>query len=161
MTDDARHIANTTWEALYRTQATVTRELLERDIWEGLSTREYAVLMALAAEPEGLRVTELGQDVLISQPGMSKLIDRLMSRELVERCEDEDARARRVRLTKAGVQLQARMAAAIAEAAADILGRGLSTQQQIQLRELVLAVLNGVPTPFAAIQRKAMERNMK
>jgi hypothetical protein len=41
---------------------------------------EYGVLYALAAAPNGLRITELGQDVLLTQPGTSRLIARENSR---------------------------------------------------------------------------------
>ena len=35
------------------------------------------MLYALASAPNGLRITELGNDVLLTQPGMSRLIARL------------------------------------------------------------------------------------
>ena len=94
-------LANEAWEAYYRAQATIALEFTEADIWDGLLTKEYAVLHALSIESNGLRITQLGDDVLLTQPGMSRLIARLEARGLVERSEDtEDARARRIRLTR-------------------------------------------------------------
>ena len=56
MTSDFR-LANEAWEAYYRAQATLGREFADADIWDGLLTREYAVLYALSSEPDGLRIT--------------------------------------------------------------------------------------------------------
>jgi DNA-binding MarR family transcriptional regulator len=76
-------LANEAWEALFRAQSTIIRELAVRDAWEDLVPREYGVLYALSSAPEGLRITELGEDVLLTQPGMSRLVARLESRGLV------------------------------------------------------------------------------
>lgn len=70
-------IANEAWEALFRAQATIARELTAADVWGDVSPREYGVLYALSNAPNGLRITELGNDVLLTQPGMSRLIARL------------------------------------------------------------------------------------
>jgi hypothetical protein len=56
-------IANEAWEALFRAQATIARELAAGDVWGKLSPREYGVLYALSDAPDGLRITELGNDV--------------------------------------------------------------------------------------------------
>src|SRR5262245_1579564 len=100
-------IANETWETLFRAQATIAAELAAGDVWGELVPREYGVLYALSTAPLGLRLTELGDDVLISQPGMSRLVARLEARGLVERTDDpDDARACRIRLTAAGAEVQ-------------------------------------------------------
>ena len=65
-------LANEAWEALFRAQSTLIQELSARDAWEDLVPREYGVLYALSSAPEGLRITELGEDVLLTQPGMSR-----------------------------------------------------------------------------------------
>ena len=97
-------IANEAWEALFRAQATIARELTAGDVWGDLRPRDYGVLYALSTAPDGLRITELGEDVLLTQPGMSRMIARLEARGLVERADDpDDARACRIRLTPAGV----------------------------------------------------------
>lgn len=152
-------LANEAWEAYYRTQATLAQEFSDADIWEGLQTREYAVLHALVAEPAGLRITELGEDVLLTQPGMSRLIVRLESRGLVERAEDNvDGRARRIRLTENGASVQRRVGANIARSVAEAMTRALDATQLTILRDLSLALLAGSPGPAASVQRRAIER---
>src|SRR6266498_5222718 len=89
--------------------ATRSTTKLANDAWEDLLPREYGVLYALSSAPEGLRITELGEDVLLTQPGMSRLVARLEARGLVRRVDDpDDARACRIQLTPAGVATQRR-----------------------------------------------------
>jgi DNA-binding MarR family transcriptional regulator len=130
-------IANEAWEALFRAQATIGRELTDGDVWGDLVPREYGVLYALSAAPQGLRITELGDDVLITQPGMSRLIARLEARGLVERADDpDDARACRVRLTQAGAQVQRQVGRAHGRHVAAAMTRTLTREQLVQLRDL-------------------------
>jgi DNA-binding MarR family transcriptional regulator len=152
-------LANEAWEAYYRTQATLARELADADIWEDLQTREYAVLYALSSEPNGLRITELGEDVLLTQPGMSRLIARMEERGLVERADDDtDRRARRVRLTAKGARVQRRVGANIARRVAEAMTRALDTTQIAMLRDLSLALLARTPGTAASVQQRAIER---
>jgi DNA-binding MarR family transcriptional regulator len=88
-------IANEAWEALFRAQATVSRELRAADVWDELGPHEYGVLYALSTAPQGLRITDLRGDVLLTQPGLSRLIARLETRGLVERVDDPDDGRRR------------------------------------------------------------------
>jgi DNA-binding MarR family transcriptional regulator len=152
-------LANDAWEAYYRAQATIGQEFSDADIWEGLLTKEYAVLYALSSEPQGLRITELGEDVLLTQPGMSRLIARLETRGLVERAGDAaDARARRIRLTDDGRAVQRAVGRNLARRIAETMTRSLDRQQLQTLRELSLALLAGAPGTGAAVQRRALER---
>ena len=105
-------IANEAWEALFRAQATIARELTAADVWGELSPREYGVLYALSNAPDGLRITELRDDVLLTQPGISRLIARLEAAGLVERVDDpDDGRACRIRLTDGRRERPARTSA--------------------------------------------------
>ncbi len=154
-------LANEAWEAYYRTQATLSREFNEADIWEDLATREYAVLYALSSEPDGLRITELGDDVLITQAGMSRLAARLEARGLVERSDDaDDARARRIRLTPEGIATQRRIGINFARKIAEVMTRALNTEQLEALRDISLALLAGAPGPSADVQKRALERSL-
>src|SRR5438105_4103911 len=100
-------IANEAWEALFRAHATIARKLAAGDAWGELTPHDYGVLYALSSVRNGLRITELGEDVLLTQPGMSRLIARLEARGLIERADDpDDARACRIRLTPTGVDAQ-------------------------------------------------------
>ena len=160
MTSDFR-LANEAWEAYYRTQATLGREFADADIWDGLLTREYAVLYALSSEPDGLRITELGDDVLLTQPGMSRLIARLEAKGLVERTADaDDGRARRIRLTVAGTAAQRRVGANLARTIAGAMTRALDTEQLTALRDLSVALLAGASGTAARVQQNAMERTL-
>jgi DNA-binding MarR family transcriptional regulator len=154
-------LANEAWEAYYRTQATIGREFSESGIWEDLATREYAVLYALSTEPNGLRITELGDDVLLTQAGMSRLIARLEARGLVERSDDaSDARARRIRLTDDGVAAQRRVGGKLARKIAETMTRALDAKQLETLRDLSLALLAGASGTAADVQKKALGRTL-
>src|SRR4051794_41977021 len=83
-------IANEAWEALFRAQATIAQELTAADVWHQLSPREYGVLYALSNAPQGLRITELRGDVLLTQPGISRLIARMEAAGLIQRIDDPD-----------------------------------------------------------------------
>src|SRR5882757_7261823 len=129
-------IANEAWEALFRAQATIARELTA-DVWVELSHREYGVLYALSNAPHGLRMTELLSDVLLTQPGISRLITRLEAAGLVERVDDpDDGRACRIRLTDAGAHAQRQVGRRHGRHVAQTMARGLSHEQLEQLREL-------------------------
>lgn len=130
-------IANDAWEALFRAQATIAAELTAQTDWAGLQPREYGVLYALSTTPNGLRITDLGEDVLLSQPGMSRLIARLEARGLVWRDDDPgDARACRVRLTSAGAELQRTLGLGHGRLVARVMTRHLDRRQLLELGDL-------------------------
>ena len=130
-------IANEAWEALFRAQATIARELAAGDVWGGLVPSDYGVLYALSGAPEGLRISELGNDVLLSQPGISRLIGRLEEAGLVERIDDpQDGRACRIRLTEAGARAQREVGARHGRHVAQTMSRTLSREQLLRLRDL-------------------------
>ena len=143
-------VANEAWEALFRAQATVARELTAADVWAELSPREYGVLYALSTAPQGMRVTELLADVLLTQAGMSRLIARLEAAGLVERVDDlDDARASRIRLTEAGVRAQRHVGLRHGHHVAQTMTRRLSDEQLIQLRELCRSLTAPEPSKTA------------
>src|SRR5215211_3694899 len=128
-------IANEAWEALFRAQATIARELAAGEVWGQLVPREYDVLYTLSRAPAGLRITELGDNVLLTQPGMSRLITRLEAAGLVERVDDPgDGRACRVRLTDAGAKAQRHVGARHARHVAETMTRTLDSDQLSELR---------------------------
>src|SRR3954447_2419072 len=134
-------IANEAWEALFRAQATIVQELAAADVWHQLSPREYGVLYALSTAPQGLRITELRSDVLLTQPGISRLIAGMEAAGLVERIDDpDDGRACRIRLTDAGAQAQRDVGRRHGPPVAQTMTRGLSTDQLRQLRDLCRAM---------------------
>jgi len=137
MTKSRTRMANEAWEALFRAQATVQRELLAADVWDPVSPSEYGALYALANAPDGLRITELAGDALLTQTGLSRLVARLEANGLVERVPDpDDRRAARIRLTAAGADAQRRVGRRHGHHVAQIMTRTFSVEQLEQLRAL-------------------------
>lgn len=137
-------LANEAWEALFRAQATIAREFEAADIWEDLLPREYGVLYALSTAPDGLRITDLIDDVLITQAGVSRLVARMEQRGLVERGDDpDDGRACRVHLSADGAAIQRRIGAQHANHVARAMTRALDRTQLETLRDLSTALLRG------------------
>jgi DNA-binding MarR family transcriptional regulator len=130
-------IANEAWEALFRAQATVGLKLAAADVWDRVSSSEYGVLYALSKAPEGLRITELSDDALLTQAGISRLVARLEASGLVERVADpDDRRASRIRLTAAGASAQRHVGLRHGRHVAQIMTRTFTTEQLTQLRQL-------------------------
>lgn len=100
-------LANEAWEAVMTAHAVLLNEFEAEDMWSNLSLREYDVLYTLSKCDGPIRMGELGQSVLLSQPGLSRLVDRLVQRGLVRRTPDPaDRRGVRVSLTGAGAARQ-------------------------------------------------------
>jgi DNA-binding MarR family transcriptional regulator len=141
MRSDAR-LANEAWEAMLRAQATLAREFEFSGDWGDLPAREYGVLYALSTAPDGLRITELVDDVLLTQAGVSRMVARLEKRGLVGRRDDpDDARACRIVLTDEGRETQKRLGLAHARHVATAMTRALSREQLEALRESSEALL--------------------
>ena len=96
------------WEALFRAQVAVIRELGADNIWSELSIKEYDVLFTLARTPElGMRLKDLNTEVLMPQPSLSRLVERLEARGLVTRSAVAgDLRGTWVALTEDGARAQ-------------------------------------------------------
>ena len=105
----ARELA--AWRGLLRVRAALAAELdRELQTAHGLPLAHYVVLMLLADAPgRRLRLTELAASALLTQSGVSRLVDRLAREGLVRRepCE-EDRRGFFAVLTEAGVEVLAR-----------------------------------------------------
>ena len=130
-------LANTAWEALMSAHATLMREFAAEDIWGDLSMREYDVLYTLSKCPEPVRVGELHHHVLLSQPALSRLVDRLVSRGFVERHTDpSDGRSVRLALTEAGRQRQREVGRPHARSVGRAVGGQLSADELRQLETL-------------------------
>jgi DNA-binding MarR family transcriptional regulator len=96
-------LANDAWESLLTVHATFMKSFAAEPIWSDVSMKEYDVLYALTKSPDPVRLTDLHRRVLLSQPALSRMVDRLVERGLVERCADEsDKRVVRLALTDAG-----------------------------------------------------------
>ena len=107
---DPRHPANDAWEATLSAHASLMRRFNAEDVWEDISMKEYDVLYTLSKCPAPIRLTELNRHVLLSQPALSRLVDRLAARGLVQRIADSrDLRTVRLSLTEEGRALQRRV----------------------------------------------------
>lgn len=100
--------ASEAWESLFRAQVAVMRRLQADDIWGTISMREYDVLFTLSrAQGKTLRLRDLNRSILLSQPSLSRLVERLEKAGLVARSQpSDDARGTAVQLTAAGAALQ-------------------------------------------------------
>lgn len=95
------------WESLFRTQVTLMRRFQSDDVWRKLTMREYDVLFSLSRAPDGLRLRDLNENILMAQSSLSRMVDRLEARGLVSRSvASDDARGTVVTLTDAGRELQ-------------------------------------------------------
>ena len=134
-----RHLANDAWEALLSAHATAMRQFAAADIWAEASMREYDVLYTLSKCPEPIRISELNRHVLLSQPALSRLVDRLAERGLVERCADPaDGRGVRLSLTEAGRAVQRRIGRQHARGVARAMTAGLDPAELKQLETICL-----------------------
>ncbi len=137
-------LANEAWETLFRAQATLAREFEVRGDWGDVLPREYGVLYALVDADDGRRITELCDDVLLTQAGMSRLVARLEARGLIRRDEDPaDARASRIRLTPAGTETQRAVGRAHAKHITAAMTRALDPGELETLRTLSSKLLAG------------------
>lgn len=93
------------WESLFRAQVSVMRDLRLEFTDQGMTMNEYDVLFNVAREPgRRVRLRELNRTVLITQSSVSRLVDRLVARGLLDKCGDpDDARGAIVCLTPFGL----------------------------------------------------------
>jgi len=93
------------WAGFLRVQAAVVRRLAgEMQAAHGITLTQYEVLLMLATSDGGdRRLGDLADGALPSPSGLSRLVDRLVARGLVERrqCPD-DRRSERAHLTEDG-----------------------------------------------------------
>ena len=98
----SRHSANDAWEALLSAHAVLMKQFAAEDIWADVSMREYDVLYTLSKCREPVRISELNRHVLLSQPALSRLVDRLADRGLVAAPGRPRRRARRAAVAHRG-----------------------------------------------------------
>jgi DNA-binding MarR family transcriptional regulator len=147
------NLANDAWEALLTAHAVVMKQFAAEDIWTDVSMREYDVLYTLSKYPDPLRLTELNRHVLLSQPALSRLVDRLAERGLVERQADPaDGRGVRLSLTDAGRTVQHEIGRRHARGVARAMTAGLTRGELAQLETICQKLAwandkNEVPIP--------------
>lgn len=130
-------LANDAWESALMAHTTLMRAFAADQVWEDLTMREYDVLYTLAKSDGPQRLGDLGAHVVLSQPGLSRLVDRLVDRGLVARCTDPtDARAAHLSLTEPGREVQRRIGKAHGASVAATL-TGALTDAELTLLEVL------------------------
>ena len=120
--------------AILRTADLLRRRMTATVAPAGLTAQQYNVLRILrGAQPSPLPTLEIGERMIESTPGITRLLDRLEEKALVRRKRGrEDRRVVECRITQAGLALLANLDAAMAEADRRSLG-SLSKEESRQL----------------------------
>lgn len=130
-------LANDAWEALLTAHTALMRRFAAEDVWDDVSLREYDVLYTLSKCDSPQRIRDLGAHVLLSQPALSRLVDRLVERGLIGRCADPaDGRAAQISLTEAGREVQHRIGLAHARSVTAAMAAALTPEELDQLETL-------------------------
>jgi DNA-binding MarR family transcriptional regulator len=138
-------LANNAWEALLAAHATLMKEFAAEDIWSDVSMREYDVLYTLSKCPEPIRLSELNRHVLLSQPALSRMVDRLAERGLVKRTADpDDRRGLQLSLTNAGQAVQREIGRQHARGVASVVTARLTAEQIRELETICLRLVGDV-----------------
>jgi DNA-binding MarR family transcriptional regulator len=134
MTD--RRLAIDAWESLFRAQHEVFEEI-SGDFGEGLSQAEYDVLLTVTrGADQTARLRDVTANMLISQPSVSRLVDRMAASGLIAKCPDpEDGRGALVRANDDGAAAFRRVASLHGRAIAERMSL-LSDAELAQLRDL-------------------------
>lgn len=132
------------WESLYRAQVAVLRQLLAEFPDDEVTFTEYDVLFNLYRQADhSLRIRDLNTHLLLTQPSVSRLLDRLAARGIVTKSRDpRDARGTIVTLTEHGVDVFRRVGA---QHARSIISRmsALTRDEQRRLTELTDRLRSG------------------
>lgn len=136
------------WESLFRAQVTVMRQLTAEFPTDVLSMNEYDVLFNLSRCPgRSQRIRDLNRHLLLTQPSVSRLIDRLAGRGLVTKHADPgDARGIVVDLTDDGFDLFRQVAVAHSASISRIMTNALPPEQLEQLQRITEALRHEVET---------------
>ena len=126
------------WEALFRAQVAVLRQLNAEFPTDEISFNEYDVLFNLSrCEGRQSRIRDLNRQLLLTQPSVSRLVDRLVGMGFVVKEPDPgDGRGTIVRLTDDGYDLFRRVAVAHAESIHRRVGGALSDEELTTLTAL-------------------------
>lgn len=131
-------LAAETWESLFRAQVAVMRRLQSGPAFKTLAINEYDVLFTLSRCPSGwLRLNELNDHILLSQSSLSRLVERLEKRGLVERMPaPDDGRGVLLKLTDAGWDLQKQIGREHVRDISALLTPALTASEQRELLRL-------------------------
>ncbi|MGV8969771.1 MAG: MarR family winged helix-turn-helix transcriptional regulator [Microbacteriaceae bacterium] len=127
-----KSLALDAWESLFRAQVSVLRHLGSEFPSAEISLNEYDVLFNLSRQPHHrLRIRDLNKHLLLTQPSVSRMVDRLVSKGFVCKESDPgDGRGTLVHLTDDGYTVFRRIATVHAESIHQRVGSNLSAQEQ-------------------------------
>ncbi|MBF4602534.1 MULTISPECIES: MarR family winged helix-turn-helix transcriptional regulator [Curtobacterium] len=147
------------WESLFRAQVTVMRSLNADFPGGEISFNEYDVCFNLSTQPgRRCRMRDLTGHLLLTQPSVSRLVDRLLARGIVEKQPDpSDARGVIVALTPLGFDVYRHVAVQHAASIAQQVGAGLTDAELRTLTELCTKLRLAVGT---APGRRAVARSV-
>jgi len=131
------------WAALLRITNTIHARVSE-DLGElGITPEEVELLIRLSRAPnESLRMVEVSRSLLLSKSGVTRLVDRLELRGLVERTAcPEDRRVVYTTLTDQGRQAFDEAGPRLAASVAEHLGRHLDAPKTAAIRDGLSVVL--------------------
>ena len=132
-------LASDAWEALLTAHAVLIRQFAGDGIWHDVSMREYDVLYTLTKCREPMRIGDLPRHVLLSQPALSRMVDRLVERGFVERIPDpHDGRVVRLALTDSGRARQREVGLRHGHSVARAMSARLSADELRQLEAISL-----------------------
>src|SRR5688572_22027931 len=135
MTD--RRLAIDAWESLFRAQHEVFGDINEDFDEETLSQAEYDVLLTVTrGDDMTARLRDVTANMLISQPSVSRLVDRMAARGLISKCADpDDGRGSLVSATAEGAAAFRQVASHHGRSIAERMSR-LDDDELAQLRAL-------------------------
>lgn len=141
----SKRLAVDAWEALFRAQVSIFRDINAEFPDGDLTIVEYDLLFNLSRLPSrSARPRDLNSVLLLSQPSISRLIDRLAERGFVTKTPDSaDGRGIVVTLTDDGQRAFRRVAAVHSESIARRFGDALTDDELRRLIELCDRVRRG------------------
>ena len=151
MTD--RRLAIAAWESLFRAQHEVLHEISGDFCEDDLTQAEYDVLLTVTrGDDHAARLRDVTADMLISQPSVSRLVDRMVARGLISKCPDpQDGRGAIVRATDTGLAAFRRVATthgrSIAERMSVLTDAELAQLQALTSKLRGADAPGGAPTP--------------
>jgi len=160
-------LAVSAWESLFRAQVTIMRELTACFPTGEISFNEYDVLFNLSNQPDRrARLKELTQHLLLTQPSISRLVDRLAGKGVVEKLNDPgDGRGIIVAMTPRGADIfrstAVRHADAISRRVGGTLDRGeleslLALCTKLRLGQAIADVPEAEPCPVIGVDETTL-----
>ncbi|GAB3440459.1 hypothetical protein GCM10027570_05970 [Streptomonospora sediminis] len=130
-------LAEEAWEELARAQILLLRRFQDDFRGSEITMREYDVLFTVARCPTRSRLRDLSEHVLLTQPSISRLVERMAGNGLVTREGDPaDRRGTVVELTDYGREVLQRAGRSHAAAIDRFVGDSLSTEELRSLRDI-------------------------